>query len=71
MLKMLPCLDTAQMSASRKQELDIPRNIAASLGRSAVDAATRGYYHCGAGTRVDWSSYVEDACSEKVSLPVK
>lgn len=37
MLKMLVCLDSAEMAASRRHELDISRSVAAQLGRSAVD----------------------------------
>jgi len=58
MLKILPCLDSDEMAASRRQELDIPRNVAAALGRSAVEAVAQGYYIYGAGTKVDWSRYV-------------
>ena len=56
------------MATCRRQELDIPRNVAAALGRSAVEAATKGYYVHGAGTKVDWSHYVKAACSAKVSI---
>ncbi|MBX3420075.1 MAG: TIGR02452 family protein [Pirellulaceae bacterium] len=68
MLKMLPCLDSDEMATSRRQELDIPRNVAAALGRSAVEAAAKGYYVCGDGTKVDWSGYVQAACTSKVSV---
>ena len=44
MLKILACLDSVTMAASRRQELDVPRNIAAALGRSAVEAAARGHF---------------------------
>lgn len=69
MIKILACLDSDEMSTSRRRELDIPRNVAAALGRSAVDAATRGYYACGANPKVDWSRSVQAACSAKVSIP--
>jgi len=69
MLKMLPCLDSDEMVASRRQELDIPRDVAAALGRSAVEAVAQGYYIYGAGTKVDWSRYVQAACAAKVSIP--
>jgi uncharacterized protein (TIGR02452 family) len=64
----LPCLDSEEMSASRREELNIPRQTAAELGRSAAEAARRGYYICGAGTKVDWSLYVHAACSAKRSI---
>jgi uncharacterized protein (TIGR02452 family) len=69
MLKVLPCLDSDELAASRRRELDIPRNVAATLGRTAVDAAANGYYVCGSGVKVDWSRYVQAACSAKVSVP--
>jgi uncharacterized protein (TIGR02452 family) len=69
MLKILRCLDSAEMSASRRQELDIPQNVAAALGRSAVEATANGYYVYGAGKKVDWSRYVQDSCSAKISIP--
>ena len=31
MFKILPCIDSVEMAASRRQELDIPRNVAANL----------------------------------------
>jgi hypothetical protein len=69
MLKMLACLDSVEMAASRRQELDIPRDVAAALGRSAVEAAKRGHYVYGTDRRVDWSSDVQTACTAKVSVP--
>jgi uncharacterized protein (TIGR02452 family) len=68
MFKILPCLDSDELAASRRRELDIPRSTAAALGRSAVEAAAGGYYVCGSGTKVDWSHYVRAACSAKISI---
>ena len=68
MLRILPCLDSFELSISRRRELDIPRDVAAALGRSAVEAATRGHYVYGDGSEVDWSYYVQAACSAKVSI---
>lgn len=69
MLKILPCLDSDEIATTRKRELDITRHVAAELGRSAVEAAERGYYVCEGGKRVDWSRYVQTACAAKVSIP--
>ena len=69
MFKILPCIDSDEMAASRRQELDIQRNVAAELGRSAVEAAVEGQYIYGDGRKVDWSRYVQDASSSKVSIP--
>lgn len=68
-LTILPCLDSAEMSALRRQELNIPRDVAATLGRSAVEATEKGYYLNAAGKKVDWSNYVQAACSSKQSIP--
>ena len=64
----LPCLDSDEMAASRRQELDVPSHAAADLGRSAVDAAQEGHYVNQSGYTVDWSSISEAACSAKVSI---
>ena len=69
MFSILPCFDSVEIAASRRRELDIPRNVATALGRSAVEAAANGYYVYGAGKKVDWSRYVRAACAAKVSIP--
>lgn len=69
MLKVLPCLDSDEMAAARRRELFIPRDVAAALGRSAVEAAERGYYTCGDGRKVVWDRYVQAARAAKVSIP--
>ena len=56
------------MAASRQQELDNPRDVAAALGRSAVEAARQGTYVTETGRRVDWRDAVQAACAEKVSI---
>ena len=67
-LNVLPCLDSAQMAASRRQELDIPRDVAAALGRSAVNAARSGRYATKAGQEVVWRDAVQAACAAKRSI---
>src|SRR5262249_1328635 len=57
-----------EMAKLRRRELDIPRHVAAALGRSAVEAATNGYYVYEASTKVDWCRDVQAACSAKVSI---
>jgi hypothetical protein len=57
-LNVFPCLDFVEMSPARRRELDIPRSVAAALGRSAVEAAGNGHYFNGAGEKVDWSFLV-------------
>ena len=67
-LRILPCLDSAQMAASRRQELDIARDVAAALGRSAVNAARIGRYVTKAGQEVVWRDAVQAACAAKRSI---
>ena len=69
MFKMLPCLDSSEMAAARRQELDIPTDRAAVLGRTAVQAAVEGYYISAQGEKVDWHYEVQAACAAKVSIP--
>ncbi|MCX7826819.1 MAG: TIGR02452 family protein [Verrucomicrobiae bacterium] len=68
-LHILPCLDSEQMAASRRRELHIPRNVAAALGRSAVQAAREGFYVTKAGRKVVWRDAVQAACAAKRSIP--
>lgn len=67
-MKPLPPLDSHAMAEARRRELEIPRHVAQSLGRSAVEAAASGRYDFH-GKPVDWSALVEAARSKKVSLP--
>jgi len=69
MITFLPCLDSPEMSAARKQELDLPFNITAELGQSAALAAVTGYYINEDGQKVDWSQQVHTACSTTISIP--
>ena len=62
MLKTLLCLDSADIAASRRRELDVPKSVAAALGKSALEAASTGYYVHGASERVDWRRGVQAAC---------
>ena len=57
------------MAASRRQELDIPRVAAASLGHSAVEAAHAGFYRTRSGEKVAWGDVVQAACAAKQSIP--
>jgi uncharacterized protein (TIGR02452 family) len=66
--RFLPCLDSAEMSEARQRELVIPRDIATGLGRTAVKAATEGYFINSEGTKVDWSGDVQAACAGKRSI---
>ena len=67
-LKMISCFDSPDMATSCRHALDILRSKAAALGRSAVEAASLGYYLNSAGNRVDWSALVRHACSAKLCI---
>ncbi len=56
------------MAASRRQELNICSDVAAALGRSAVEAAREGLYVTKAGQKVFWRDVVEAACAFKLSI---
>ncbi len=68
-LRVLPCLDSEEISAERRRELDMPRDVAARLGLLAVDACQRGRYLTEEGRQVHWGEAVEAARSSKVSIP--
>jgi uncharacterized protein (TIGR02452 family) len=57
------------MAITRRQELDIPRDTAAALGRSAVHAANNGFYVTRTGQEVIWRDLVQAACETKLSIP--
>jgi hypothetical protein len=65
MIRILSCLDSMEMAAARRRELDIPRDVAAALGRSAVEAGVTGYYFTRVGEKVDLARSVNTACSAK------
>ena len=67
-LRILPCLDSEQMAASRREELNIVRDVAAALGQSAVQAALEGFYLTKDGQRVVWRDAVQAACAAKISI---
>ncbi len=67
-LRILPCLDSEAMAAARRQELDIGHEVAAALGRSAVQAAHDGRYIARDGRSVVWRDLVQAACAAKVSI---
>ena len=58
-LRMLSCLDSAEMGAARRRELDIPRDVAAALGKSAVEARVEGCYFTRVGQKVDLAHSVK------------
>ena len=68
-LTVLPCLDSDEMAASRRSELDIPRQVAAALGRSAVEATALGRYVAEDGYEVIWNDAVQAAVLSKRSIP--
>lgn len=70
MLEFIECLDSPQLAAVRRRELDIPRDKASTLGRSAVEAAAAGSYSC-RGRRIAWDHLVQQACRAKVSIPAE
>jgi uncharacterized protein (TIGR02452 family) len=68
-LRVLPCLDSDEMGAARRSELDIRRDAARSLGLSAVEAAQKGMYLTRSGDKIAWSDAIRAACAMKSSVP--
>lgn len=64
-----PVIDSVELAAARRRELDIPRERARFLGVSALQAARDGRYVAAAGHTVDWRDAVTRAVGAKVSLP--
>jgi uncharacterized protein (TIGR02452 family) len=69
MVVLLPCLDSERMASSRRQELSITRQVAAGLGRSAVEVTRNGFYLTRDGQEVVWRDAVQAACDAKRSIP--
>lgn len=68
MLRVLPCLDSDAMAEERRRELAMAHDEAAALGRTAVEAARRGWYAHGSSS-VAWDDVVGAARDAKVSIP--
>ena len=57
------------MAEARRRELDIGRDVAAKLGRSAVEIGERGFYLNAGGEKVEVGELVSRAVSGNRSLP--
>lgn len=68
-LRILPCRDSADLAAMRRRELDLPRDLARHLGRSALEAARIGHYETDTGQKVYWGNALKAACLAKISIP--
>jgi uncharacterized protein (TIGR02452 family) len=68
-LRRSPIVDSDDLAALRRRELDIPRERARELGQSALRAIREGWYAGPDGRPVDWRTDVEKAAAAKVSLP--
>jgi len=67
-LSILARLDSEELAGARRRELDMARDVAAALGRSAVKVAGNGFYINRAGEKVDWRHLVDAACAKKRSI---
>lgn len=65
----LPCLDSDGLAEECRRDLDIPRGMAADLGRTAVDLSNAGEYFTTTGARVDFGELVRTAQEARKSLP--
>ncbi len=66
--RILPCLDSDEMAAARKRELDVDRNDARALGQSAVVAGRTGRYMTLSGDEVEIGALVTAAREARVSI---
>lgn len=69
MLTFLPCIDSDEIAATCRHDLDISYDKALELARSAVENTSRGYYYSPSGQRIDLGSLIESSCTGKVSIP--
>ncbi len=70
-LLVLPCINSPEIAEARRDELDIRRDVAAALGRSALEASRNGQYVNAFGETVDWRASVQGACATKRSIPAE
>ena len=68
-LCVLPTLDSVELATSARESLDISREMARQLGKSAVQISHDGFYIDEQGQRVDISADVAFARQGTVSLP--
>jgi hypothetical protein len=68
-IHILPCLDSEELALARRRELDIRRDVAAELGKSAVEIVRTGFYFNAAGERVEIGQLVGRAAPGKQSIP--
>jgi hypothetical protein len=59
------------MTKARRQELQIPRDVAAALGQSAVKPAREGFYSTEAGQVMVWRDAVQTAYATKQSIALE
>jgi uncharacterized protein (TIGR02452 family) len=67
-LRKCPVVDSGELAALRRRELDVTRERARSLGLSALAAIRDGRYVANDGQLVDWKADVERAAASKVSI---
>ena len=68
-MTVLACLDSDEMAAARRLELDIDQPYAADLGRSAVEMRRCGSYVNKAGEPIEFAELVGKALEARQSIP--
>ena len=68
LIHVLSCVDSADMATARRRELEIPWQVAATLGRSAVEISRQGFYVNPDGNSVNIQPSVLAACAGKRSI---
>lgn len=64
----LPCQDSEEQASTVRRMLDVPRDYARELARSALDAMADGAYATPSGRQVNWSDDIERAKALKMSI---
>ncbi len=67
-LRCLPCQDSEERALIVKRMLNVSRDYASELGRSALKAMTDGAYVAPSGRRIDWREKIERAKMRKLSI---
>lgn len=67
-LLFMPTVDSAELAAARRKELDIGRDLAAELGRSALQAIEAGHYPGPGGRLIEWREAVDSAVRSKRTI---
>jgi uncharacterized protein (TIGR02452 family) len=67
-LRCLPCQDSEERALTVKRMLNVSRDYARELGKSALKAVADGAYVAPSGSQIDWREQIERAKTLKQSI---